>query len=599
MGGASKVACEACGLLIDLAQADTHAGQQLAALPPSLPVVRDYTGSTVGRFLLHECLGTGGMGAVYRAVDDTNGQVRAVKILFPRFGLQDEVVARFQREAKALGAIDHKNIVRFYEQGEDQGLHYLVMEYVEGINLDLYLKQLEPSPAEVLDIVGQISQALAHAHTKGIVHRDLKPANVIVSPDGVKVLDFGIAHMGVDELTLTHSDAMLGTFNYMAPEQRIGAKGIDQRADLFSLGVIFYRMLTGALPIGHFEPASRLNKSVGRSFDKVIARALHNDPNRRYQNVDEMLVDLAGLSRSGITSSAKAALAVASVVGVVGIFAAVISATDLGPGDVAPGDVVSTGLAFGDGALTTKAAVAADASGVTGASPDAGVSPLAALPRRPDAGAAGSAAGTPGNKMGNDIAGEKKLGSPGFGAPSGLTGLSTGLSTGPTRRALGKKKKVAKPVTRREDKTDKRKLILPAGSPLYSKPYAKSRVALTEKKQLEVSKYRMIKGKDGQKWYLLIVKGRKYYIPVAALSVNSKKTVDESTEVADGKLEDGKQPAKKSAKKPPGKASKKAGKKRKRKNPKGLGDGLGTRGEGSKETKPKSKEAIEDSLDTK
>ena len=159
-------------------------------------------------------------------------------------------------------------------------------------------------------------EALCAAHQKGIIHRDLKPANIILSERGVKVLDFGIAHVAFDDMTLTRSDAVMGTFNYMAPEQRTGAKEIDARADIFSAGVILYRMLTGQLPIGVFEAASRLRRGVSARVDDIIARCLNNSPERRYPGAAELLADLRRLHRRRrVWVPVAAAAAVVALVG--------------------------------------------------------------------------------------------------------------------------------------------------------------------------------------------------------------------------------------------------------------------------------------------
>ncbi len=280
------IACASCGLRIDLAALDTQHGQRAVASP--LLLIRNHSGESLGRYRLLECLGLGGMGSVYKAIDTAANTVVAVKVLFAQLGLQPELVERFHREAAMLKELSHPNIVRFLEEGRDGSVHYLVMEYVEGETLERRLARPLPV-AEVRDIIAQVGAALGAAHDKGIVHRDLKPANIILSSGGAKVVDFGVAHMAEHDFTLTQSDAVIGTFNYMAPEQRLRAKTIDHRADIFSLATIMYRMLTGTLPIGQYDAPSVLNREIGRGFDALIARALHPDPARRPQTIEAFL----------------------------------------------------------------------------------------------------------------------------------------------------------------------------------------------------------------------------------------------------------------------------------------------------------------------
>jgi serine/threonine protein kinase len=290
---ASHATCTGCGINVDLALVNTSAGR------PQLPVVMDYTSEQIGPYRLEECLGSGGMGTVYRAQDTRSDQVVAVKLLYPQLVAMEHLVARFRREADALRALTHPRIVGYIDEGQADGHHFLVMEYVEGENLDAYLRHHEPTAGEALSIARQIGEALDAAHAKGIVHRDLKPANIILSRDGVRVLDFGIAHMTTDDLTLTHSDAILGTVNYMSPEQRTRGRTVDHRSDLYSLGVILYRMLTGQLPLGAFEPVSRLASRLGRHHDRLLTRLLQTTPERRHQSAGEVLDELDRLSRTG------------------------------------------------------------------------------------------------------------------------------------------------------------------------------------------------------------------------------------------------------------------------------------------------------------
>ncbi len=287
--GGSHATCPGCGLVVDLALADTNAGA------PSFAPIRDLAGEAIGHYLLHECLGSGGMGAVYRATDTRAHTEVALKLLSPALVGQPDLLERFHREAQALAGLNHVNIVGFHEEGQAGSHHYIAMEYVAGESLETHLARETPAPERALEIVTAIAEALRVAHEQGVVHRDLKPANVIVTGDTIKVLDFGIAHIALEDLTLTHSNAILGTVNYMAPEQRTHARQVDHRADIFSLGVLFYRMLTGTLPLGAFEAPSRLSAAVPRGYDRVVERMLHRDPDRRHADADRLLADLHAL----------------------------------------------------------------------------------------------------------------------------------------------------------------------------------------------------------------------------------------------------------------------------------------------------------------
>ncbi len=309
----SHVTCPGCGFVIDLAAADTHVGGA------GLRLEQDLSGEELGPYVLEAPLGAGGMGTVYRARHKELGQLVAIKLLYPQLALQAEVLERFVREASALAQLDHPRIVRFLERGESDGRPYLVMEYVAGQTLEAYVKERSLSANEALQIVCNIAEALQAAHGRGIVHRDLKPANVILTDSGAKVVDFGIAHVGALDLTLTHSNAVLGSLNYMAPEQRLRAKDVDGRADIFAAGVIFYRLLTGTLPIGSFEPVQELRPGLSRRFDAVIGQMLQRDPARRQPDAGTLLKQLAALShrprralRYGVAAAVLVALAAAA-----------------------------------------------------------------------------------------------------------------------------------------------------------------------------------------------------------------------------------------------------------------------------------------------
>ncbi len=252
--------------------------QELASRFPQLEIV--------------ELLGRGGMGAVYKARQKELDRLVAVKILPPEISCDLAFAERFTREARALARLSHPNIVAVYDFGRTgDGLFYFVMEYVDGVNLRQAIQSGGMSPKEALAIVPQICDALQFAHDEGIVHRDIKPENILVDKRGrVKIADFGLAKLlgqAPSDVCLTGTQQVMGTLRYMAPEQMAGTKAVDHRADIYSLGVVFYELLTGELPMGRFAPPSK-RVQIDVRLDEVVLRALETDPEQRYQHVSEV-----------------------------------------------------------------------------------------------------------------------------------------------------------------------------------------------------------------------------------------------------------------------------------------------------------------------
>lgn len=236
-------------------------------------------------------LGAGGMGAVYKARQPALDRFVALKVLPPQDSGGADSAERFNREARALARLSHPNIVAVHEFGQVGGLNFFIMEFVDGANLRQLGRSGRIAPREALQIIPQICDALQYAHDEGVVHRDIKPENVLVDRKGrVKIADFGLAKIfGTDgeALRLTAEGQVMGTPHYMAPEQVERPLTVDHRADIYSLGVVFYELLTGDLPLGKFAPPSR-KVSVDVRLDDVVLRALENDPARRYQRVSEV-----------------------------------------------------------------------------------------------------------------------------------------------------------------------------------------------------------------------------------------------------------------------------------------------------------------------
>ncbi|HEV3261591.1 MAG TPA: serine/threonine-protein kinase [Gemmataceae bacterium] len=238
-----------------------------------------------------ELLGQGGMGAVYKARQVKLDRLVALKILPAEAGRDPAFAERFMREARALARLNHSNIVTVHDFGEAGGLYYFLMEYVDGANLRQLLQNGHMDPDAALRIIPQICDALQYAHDEDIVHRDIKPENILLDKKGrVKIADFGLAKLvGLTPtyLTLTGSHQVMGTLYYMAPEQMERPHTVDRRADIYSLGVVFYEMLTGELPLGRFAPPSHKVR-VDERLDGIVLRALAKEPEQRYQHVSEL-----------------------------------------------------------------------------------------------------------------------------------------------------------------------------------------------------------------------------------------------------------------------------------------------------------------------
>ena len=269
-----------------------------------------------GRYQVVRKLGAGGMANVYLAEDQELGRRVAIKILNERHANDEQFVERFRREAKNAAALSHPNIVSIYDRGEAEGTYYIAMEYLDGRSLKELIVSRGPAPLNVaLEYVRQILSALRFAHRHGIVHRDIKPHNVLVDAEGrVKVTDFGIARAGASQMT--EAGSIVGTAQYLSPEQARGT-GVDQRSDLYSLGIVLYELLTGALPFNGDTPVEIAMKHLSQlpelpsatrpelphELDLVVTRALAKDPDERYQSADEMEADLERLARGAAVSA--------------------------------------------------------------------------------------------------------------------------------------------------------------------------------------------------------------------------------------------------------------------------------------------------------
>jgi serine/threonine protein kinase len=257
-----------------------------------------------------EFVGKGGMGAVYRARQPGLDRLVAVKVLPPEVARDPAFAERFSREARSLARFNHPNIVTIYDFGETGGLYYIIMEFVAGRNLRQLLQGGVPSEARVLQIVAQVCDALQYAHDGGVVHRDIKPENILLDARGqVKIADFGLAKLvGLAPalLSLTGSHDVMGTVYYMAPEQLLRNLNVDHRADIYSLGVVFYEMLTGELPVGRFGPPGQRAR-VDARLDAIVLRALESKPEHRYQDAAEIKRDVEAVLAGPLAPAAAGA----------------------------------------------------------------------------------------------------------------------------------------------------------------------------------------------------------------------------------------------------------------------------------------------------
>lgn len=275
--------------------------------------MENYVGKRLdGRYEIMEVLGVGGMAVVYKAFDNIDHRIVAVKILKDEFLANPDFKRRFMNESKAISVLSHPNIVKVYDVSYGEILQYIVMEYVDGISLKEYIEQQGViDPREALYFVTQILRALQHAHDKGIVHRDIKPQNIMLISDGtIKVTDFGIARFSRSE-TRTMTDGAIGSVHYISPEQAKGSV-TDAKTDLYAVGVMLYEMLTGRLPFQsdnavsvalmqlHNDPVkpTAINPQIPVGLEQIIIRAMQKNQNDRYQSASEILMDIEAFKKN-------------------------------------------------------------------------------------------------------------------------------------------------------------------------------------------------------------------------------------------------------------------------------------------------------------
>src|SRR6266481_2583323 len=274
----------------------THAGQPM--LEPGAILAQ--------RYEILQILGEGGMGAVYKAMDRELSRPVALKVIRPDLAGNQAILDRFKQELLLAREVTHKNVIRIYDLGEAEGMKFITMEYVEGKDLrTLIHEQTKLAPEEAVEIMQQVCRALEAAHSVGIIHRDLKPQNVMRDKTGrVLVMDFGLART-LEGDGMTQTGALVGTMDYMSPEQALG-KDLDQRSDVFALGLIFYELLTGKMPYKadsvvasllkrtqeRAAPVSSQDGTIPKQLSDVVSRCMEPDVKLRYQSSAEVLSDL-------------------------------------------------------------------------------------------------------------------------------------------------------------------------------------------------------------------------------------------------------------------------------------------------------------------
>ncbi|MCG8412689.1 MAG: serine/threonine protein kinase, partial [Pseudomonadales bacterium] len=247
-------------------------------------------------------IGEGGMAHVYRGIQDSLKRPVAIKLLINDLTYDDEARTRFERESFIIARLNHANIIHVIDRGfTKDDMPYFVMEFIEGTDLATTAKSKELSHDEKIDIIVQLLKALSYAHRNNVIHRDIKPDNILIDADGhVKILDFGIAQFYDDHnktYDRTCAGMVMGTFNYMSPEQRESADNVSAQSDLYSVGVVMYHLFTGKLPTGRFQDPAELNPELAPALNALILKCLETDPSKRPSSAEELKTELLSISQ--------------------------------------------------------------------------------------------------------------------------------------------------------------------------------------------------------------------------------------------------------------------------------------------------------------
>jgi serine/threonine-protein kinase len=264
----------------------------------------------IGGYEIIEKIGKGGMGTVYKGRQVSLDRPIAVKVMSKKLTDRDDLLARFKRESIIIARLNHPNIIHVIDRGiTHQGMPYFVMEFVEGTDLATAAQKGNLDADRKLDVIVQVCKALSYAHKNRVIHRDIKPSNVLIDADGnAVVLDFGIAKLFAEdghETGRTQSNVVMGTLEYMSPEQRRGANHVNCASDLYSLGALMYELFTGVKALGHFRAPSELDRTITAPLEKVILRCLEPDPENRFASADEIRDHLLKLLQGAHLSGAQ------------------------------------------------------------------------------------------------------------------------------------------------------------------------------------------------------------------------------------------------------------------------------------------------------
>ena len=291
---------------------DGDGGGGVVGFTPPTP---DVLNAVLEGFEVHGVIGQGGMGAVYRGTQKRLDRTVAIKVMPVDLCVEHRFADRFEREAKAMAKLSHQGVVPVYDFGDidlpdGTRIMFLVMEYVDGVDLHQLIQARELTLDRSLSIVSQICEAIAYAHSIGIIHRDIKPANVLVDVnrgDAVKVADFGLAKFRgwAQPSMITRDDFAMGSPDYVAPESlEMGVK-VDMRADVYSLGVVLYQLLTGKVPRGNYAAPSKVNPVLNRQFDKIVDSAMATDREKRYQTIEELHAAIKKIDKPATNSPSE------------------------------------------------------------------------------------------------------------------------------------------------------------------------------------------------------------------------------------------------------------------------------------------------------
>jgi len=274
----------------------------------------------IGDYVLTGKIGQGGIAEIFRACQESLNRDVAIKILFPKFCSDPEILRRFERESVVIARLNHPNIVHVIDKGKAGNRYYFVMEYIDGTSLREVIDSPKIPLRTKLEMIAQMCKALDYAHKNGVIHRDIKPANILIDRQGnPRVADFGIAQIvGTPEGEMTSSDMVMGTLAYMSPEQKVSSTNVDQTTDIYATGVMVYEILVGKKPLGRFKMPSELDSSLPPAYDTLIQKCLAQEPKDRYQSATELKNAILNVIGGGKSSQETSEFAVADVESFVG-----------------------------------------------------------------------------------------------------------------------------------------------------------------------------------------------------------------------------------------------------------------------------------------